>query len=218
MSDQIKKFWKPFLIFFALAFLVINWNDISWIFNYRAVSRYISYAFEKKEIETQQSVATATVKNAIATTTKTEEKTQVLENRIEIPKIQIEAPVTIDKTLDDQGVYKALDIGTVFYPSSVLPGETGQTIILGHSAPANWPHIKYDWVFSDISKLEKGDEIFVYLGAEKLSYSVIGKIFLERGEEIPEDGLTNSKNVLVLVSCWPPGKDLKRIAVEAVQK
>ena len=38
---------------------------------------------------------------------------------------------------------------------------------------------------------------------------------MERGEEISEEGLTNDENMVVLVSCWPPGKDLRRIAVEA---
>lgn len=203
MSEQIKKLWKPFLIFFAIAFFTINWNEISWIFNYKAVSRYASDFFEEKQVSLPATLA---------------EEILAKEGRIEIPKINIEAPVTIDKTLDDAGVYKALDNGTVYYPSSVLPGQAGQTIILGHSAPANWPHIKYDWVFSNISQLQEGDEIFVYSDNKKLSYLVTQKIFLNKGEEIPEDGLTNSKNVLVLVSCWPPGKDYKRIAVEAALK
>jgi len=30
--------------------------------------------------------------------------------------------------------------------------------------------------------------------------------------------LTNSDNMLVLISCWPPGKDIRRIAVEAKLK
>jgi sortase A len=203
MSEQIKKLWKPFLIFFAIAFFAINWNEISWIFNYKAVSRYASDFFEEKQVSLPATLA---------------EEILAKEGRIEIPRINIEAPVTIDKTLDDAGVYKALDNGTVYYPSSVLPGQAGQTIILGHSAPANWPHIKYDWVFSNISQLQEGDEIFVYSDNKKLSYLVTQKIFLNKGEEIPEDGLTNSKNVLVLVSCWPPGKDYKRIAVEAALK
>ena len=110
---------------------------------------------------------------------------------------------------------KALNIGVVLFPDSVLPGESGQTIILGHSAPVGWPKIKYDWIFSRLNELTEGDEIIVYFNNRKYAYVVSRKVFLERGEEISEDGLTNDENMVVLISCWPPGKDLRRIAVEA---
>jgi LPXTG-site transpeptidase (sortase) family protein len=108
-----------------------------------------------------------------------------------------------------------LDTGVVLYPDSVVPGDNGQTIILGHSAPVGWPKIKYDWVFSRLNELAEGDEIIVYFNNRKYTYIVSRKVFLERGEEISQEGLTNDENMLVLVSCWPPGKDLRRIAVEA---
>jgi LPXTG-site transpeptidase (sortase) family protein len=214
MFKDIKTFWKAFAIFFLISFLIINWNTISWVFNYRALQRYLSVTLEKKE------EATSTNFMETATGSMENNNTQNLlkPNSIEISKIGISAPLITDKNLSDSEVYKALDNGVVYYPDSALPGETGQTIILGHSAPANWPKIKYDWVFSNINNLQAGDEISVYFNNEKFEYSVTRKIFLERGEEIPKDGLANSKNVLILISCWPPGKDYKRIAVEAVIK
>jgi len=99
-----------------------------------------------------------------------------------------------------------------------LPGEKGQTIVLGHSAPPNWPDIKYDNVFSLINELEKGDEVFVYFNNKEYIYSVETKVFLEIGQDIPESNLTNSENMLILISCWPPGKNIKRIAVTAYLK
>jgi LPXTG-site transpeptidase (sortase) family protein len=207
MFDQIKKLWTPFIIFFAIAFMAINWNSISWIFNYKAVLRYASDFAEKKQEQSQSVVATTSDNKVLAH-----------EDGIEIPKIEISAPLVVNKDLSDEGVHKALDTGVVYYPSSALPGETGQTIILGHSAPAGWPKIKYDWVFSNISKLTEGDEIEVYYQGKKNTYSVTKTIFLDRGEEVPAVSLAGSKNVLILISCWPPGKDYKRIAVEAVIK
>ena len=103
----------------------------------------------------------------------------------------------------------------VHYPGSTLPGIKGQTIILGHSAPLGWPKIRYDWVFTNLAHLDKGDKIFVYFNHKKYTYSVKGKLFLNRGEDLPSRLLTNSENMLVLISCWPPGKDFKRIAVNA---
>jgi len=96
-----------------------------------------------------------------------------------------------------------------------LPGSVGQTIILGHSAPSGWPKIKYDWVFTHLVDLEKGDEIFVYFNNRKYVYEVKEKLFFEKGEEVQESSLTNSENMLVLISCWPPGKDIRRIGVSA---
>jgi len=192
---QCRLFWKPFVFFFVVSFLLINWSNISWIFNYKAISQIISEKFLPKE------------KIAYEYSEK--------QNILEIPKLEILAPIVFLQEKDSQLVYASLDFGVVHFPDSKLPGQIGQTIILGHSAPAGWPKIKYDWVFSRINELEQGDKIFIHYNNKKLTYTVNKKIFLERGEEIPENGLTKNKNMLILISCWPPGKDLKRIAVEA---
>jgi LPXTG-site transpeptidase (sortase) family protein len=134
---------------------------------------------------------------------------------ISIPRIGIEAPIVFPEDEAKEVLAKALDIGVVHYPSSVLPGEEGQVILLGHSAPAGWPMIKYDWVFSNLKELKEDDEIFVIFKNCQYAYRVTNKIFLEKGEELPSD-LTNSENMLILISCWPPGKDIRRIAVKAL--
>jgi LPXTG-site transpeptidase (sortase) family protein len=187
---------KYFLFFFFLSFLILNWSKISWIFYPNYLLRVFSfYLFEKpkteKEFKTQKENFT--------------EK----EDSIEIPKIKISAPlILVDSEIE---VRKALDRGVVLWPGSVKPAEKGETIILGHSAPKDWPKIKYDWVFTDIGQLEKGDKVLIYFQNKKFQYSVIQKIFLKKGQEIPE--IKKDKNFLILISCWPPGKDLKRIAV-----
>jgi LPXTG-site transpeptidase (sortase) family protein len=206
MFAEFKKLWKYFVFVFLITFLIINWNEVSWVFNYKAVFGIVSDFFQK----IQGSAKTLSLTGNKNINFEYSEK----ENSLEIPKIGIEAPLIVDKNLDDNGVSKALDRGVVYYPGSVLPGEKGQTIILGHSAPPGWPKIKYDWVFTRLNELTEGDEIFVYFDNKKYTYSLKDKIFLERGGEIPK-GLTNSENVLVLISCWPPGKDIRRIAVVA---
>jgi len=192
MKQDIKRLYKAFIFIFLISFLIINWNDISWIFNYRVISQSLSDFFQR-----ESSVESETIEK---------------ENSLEIPKIEVSAPLIFVE--DPDKVHKTLDNGVVHYPDSVLPGEKGQTIILGHSAPPNWPDIKHDDVFSRLNELDKGDEVFVYFDHQEYVYSVIKKIFLEKGEEIP-DALTNSDNMLILISCWPPGKDYRRIAVQA---
>ena len=201
---------KYFVLAFLLSALIINWQDISWLFNYKAIFGLVSGVFES---------------NIVAETTKIFEKKEIekplksfevsdRENSLEIPKIEISAPLVFAGSENGKDISANLDKGAVHYPDSVLPGEAGQTIILGHSAPAGWPKIKYQWVFTRLNELSEGDEIFVYFNHRKYAYYVRGKFYLDRGEELPED-LTNSENALVLISCWPPGKDLKRIAVVA---
>lgn len=200
MKQDIKRLSKAFIFIFLVSFLIINWNDISWIFNYRVISQSLSNLFQR-----DSSVESETIEFEYS------EK----ENSLEIPKIEVSAPLIFIEDSDEEKVYKSLDKGVVHYPDSVLPGEKGQTIILGHSAPPNWPEINYDDVFSRLDKLDKGDEVFVYFDHQEYVYSVIKKIFLEKGEESYKDGLTNSNNMLILISCWPPGEDYRRIAVQA---
>jgi len=152
------------------------------------------------------------------TTEESQEKSKCIflekPDSISIPKIGIEAPLVFPEKLEEKDFKRFLDQGVVHYPASSLPGKEGETIFLGHSAPPGWPKIKYDWVFSDLNKLEAGDEIFIFLKNCQYTYKVSEKYFLEKGEELPTP-LTNSKNVLILISCWPPGKDLRRIGIRA---
>lgn len=200
-KEGAKKLIRPFILLFLINFLIINWNDISWMFNYRVISGAVSKFL----------VVLANEKNFVNESNK--ENYSPKENVLEIPKIGITAPLIIiegsNKEFD-----KELDRGVVLFPDSAIPGETGQTIILGHSAPSNWPKINYDGIFSNITDLEEKDEIILYFDHQKYIYSVKQKIFLAKGEEI-SNNLNNSENILLLISCWPPGKNIQRIVIES---
>ena len=213
---QLKRLWKYAISVFFISFFIINWNYVSWIFNYRAIFGIASDFFQS---DSQIIVSPQPVENQVENQINLEKfEYSDKEDSIEIPKIEVSAPLTFVNTLLKTEIYKALNKGVVHYYTSVLPGEIGQTIIIGHSAPLGWPKIRYNWVFSKLSELNEGDEIIIYFNHRKISYSVIRKTFLERGGEIPKNLLTDSENVLVLISCWPPGKDIKRIVVEAALK
>jgi len=134
------------------------------------------------------------------------------ENSILINKIKIEAPIVFTEqgNLDFKEI---LDNGVAHYPQSAMPGEKGTSILLGHSAPVGWPKIKYDWVFSDLNNLIIGDEVKVFFENCEYTYSVSEKYFLDKGEELPESLTTTNDSILTLISCWPPGRDLRRIAI-----
>ena len=235
-EQEIEKLWKPFVVLFIFSFLIINWADVSWAFNYRVVSGLALDMFQTADAENgaagaEEVDSLADLARADACekeeTNLSESKPIVSENEpkeqqytengnsVEIPKIGISAPLIFVSNSNNGYLHKKLDSGVVHYPGSSKPGEQGQTIILGHSAPANWPKIKYDWVFSRLNELNPGDQIILNYNNQKYVYSVVRKVFLNKGEEMPENNLTNNNNTLISISCWPPGKDYKRIAVES---
>jgi LPXTG-site transpeptidase (sortase) family protein len=201
MKKENKILFKYFVFAFLATALIVNWQGISWLFNDKVISGFISGIFDSKSIASEGIQP---------------ENHEMLsqDNRLEIPKIGISVPLIVLPKATQKDLPGLLDQGAVYYPGSSLPGQTGETVILGHSAPLQWPQIKHDWIFSRISELNRGDEISVYYNGQKYVFYVSGKFFLDRGEELPAT-LTNSKNVVVLISCWPPGKDIKRIAVTA---
>lgn len=207
MEKEKKALVKYFVLIFLISVLAINWNDISWIFNYKAISRIISSAFESKTNAGENDILNKTQPLK-------ESEPSEKENTLEIPKLEISVPLIFSESAEVADLYKSLDRGAVYFPGSALPGESGQTIILGHSAPAGWPKIKHDWIFTRISELTEGDKIIVHFNERKYTYSVSDTLFLDRGEELPQT-LTNSDNMLALISCWPPGSDIRRIAVMA---
>ncbi len=212
ISKENKNLIKAFVFLFLVSFLIINWNSVSWIFNYREISGLMYDFFTPyQNVEASPNINT----NNQTKDNKVKFAYSEKENGIEIPDIGISAPISFPVNTESGILAKALDKGPIYYPGSVLPEEKGQIIILGHSAPENWPKIKYDWVFSDLEKLVSGSKILLYLNNKKYVYNVEKKSIIQKGQEISPSALTNNDNILILVSCWPPGKNLQRIAVQA---
>lgn len=210
---------KIFIFLFAASFFIINWNSVSWIFNYRVTSSLIYDFFNPYQIGNIAASADSRLSgknlNFITSLSGQSAVFPQKNGSIEIPKIGISAPLIMERDDSAKVISEKLNNGVVHYPGTALPGEQGQTVILGHSAPPNWPKIKYDWVFSDINNLNVGDKITIYFNNKQYVYSVTGQKIIEKGQEIQIDGLNGENNILTLISCWPPGKNYKRIAVQA---
>jgi len=218
--ENAKKILKVVVLIYLASFLIINWNSVSWAFNYKEVSGLVGDFFnpypsiDSTSIDAyfypnhSQSGASAVVKEVKTSYTDKQ-------NTLEVPKISISVPIIFSSSAEKDSLMKDLDSGVVYYPGSVYPGQTGQIVILGHSAPVGWPKIKHDWVFSDLEKLNVGDEILIDLNNKQYKYIVKQKDIIKRGADVPADGSALTNNVLTLISCWPPGKDYQRIAVQA---
>jgi LPXTG-site transpeptidase (sortase) family protein len=223
-KDQAKKIFKIAIAIYLASFFIINWNDVSWIFNYKELGGLVSdffnpypsidaltidsYFYPNHSLTAQAGQATVqAIKNIKINYTDKQ-------NTLEIPKISLSVPIVFATSTDESSMVKDLDLGVVYYPGSVYPGQIGQAVILGHSAPPGWPTIKHDWVFTDLDKLSAGDTIYIDLNNQQYTYIVKRKTIIKRGAEVPVDNSANTNNVLTLISCWPPGKDYQRIAVE----
>lgn len=219
MNRKQKKILMFFIYFYLVAFFLFNWDDASWLFNYKTMSGLLYDFFTPYKSTGIYSVAPVfsnyPKNNNINANEQVKFTYSGKNNILEIPAIGISAPIIFSETTDKKVLAKDLNKGVIVYPGSVLPGENGLTVVLGHSSPPNWPKARYDWVFNDLNNLNLGDKIFFTLNNKKYTYQVIKKEIIEKGQEITSDGLTNYDNVIILVSCWPPGKDLKRIVIYA---
>ncbi len=217
MNKNQKDLLKIFTFIFIISFILINWSDVSWLFNYRAIEG-LAYDFFHPYQDSKLLVTKITMPVNVPKLETVNVKTYPYTNKdnsIEIPSLSITAPIVIGQSTDNIIISKDLDKGAVYYPGSVLPGQEGQIIILGHSSPPNWPNIKYDWVFTDINSLKFGDQVILHFNNHQYIYRVRTKTIINPGQDIQQPPESDKSNILVLVSCWPPGKDYKRIAVEA---
>lgn len=218
MQERSKKLFKIAITIYILSFLVINWNDISWIFNYREVSGLISDFFNPYPSISASSMNGYFYPNHSVSAGTDLKKVRInytdKQNTLEIPKINLSVPIIFATSTEKTAIMKDLDNGVVYYPGSVYPGQIGESIILGHSAPPGWPTVKHDWVFTNIEKLAVGDQILIDINNRQYTYVVKKTTIIKRGAEVPVDQVANN-NTLTLISCWPPGKDYQRIAVQA---
>ena len=209
IKKENKILFKYFILVFSISALMINWQKISWMFNYKEISGMASDFFQK-EISVDNEKISISLTDVRADRFEFSEKN----NQIEIPKISISVPLVFPRESEKTNLERFLDKGAILFPESSLPGSAGETIVLGHSAPPGWPKIKHDWIFTRISELNKGDKIIIYYNHRKYGYTVFDKFILDKGQKVP-NSLKNSQNALVLLSCWPPGKNYKRMAIRA---
>ena len=217
ISEKNKKLVFFFFFLFIFSFLALNWKDVYWVFSWKFWSGFLEEKLEKisptKKISSILELLEEIEKYPFSTEQTPNKIPEKKEGWLEIPKIQLKVPIVFpEKDASFSEFQKFLDEGVLHFPQSALPGQNGQTIILGHSAPPGWPKIKYQWAFSRLNELNLGDNFLVYFNNKKYSYEVKDKLFLIKGQNIPEN-LTSFQNLVILITCWPPGKDYKRLLI-----
>jgi len=200
------RFLSIFIFSSLIVVIFLNWSTVQGIFNYKSIYGDL---FSSKKDDSAIKIPDVALNEP-----EEEEKFVDKPDSVEIPKIEIVAPLVFINTDEKNAFDEALKNGVVHYYKSALPGEEGNAIILGHSAPSGWPKRYYEWVFSRLNELAEGDDIFIYYENREYIYKVTNKYFLKPGEDVPNSDLTNSEHVISLISCWPPGQNIKRIVVQ----
>ncbi len=136
---------------------------------------------------------------------------------IQVPKINIKNGMVLTNSFEMNP-----DDFIGHYAGTSLPGENGNMFLYGHSVmPFLFSEKNYKTIFSNLHKLEEGDEIIVRFNNKRYVYEVMEK-FIKKPDEIDPLDLVSSEfkdnPTLSLMTCTPPGTTLKRLIVNAKLK
>ncbi len=218
-TERDKTLLKLFFFVFLVLVVALNWNNLSWVLNIRTAPRIIEQKLEDifsgeedEVVEEEDEKEEEEIDPAV----------YCEENKITISAIEISAPVVETGGTSEQEYRDSLDRGVVHFPGSVYPGEEGLTVLLGHSAPLGTRDPFYYQIFTEIDKLQEGDEIEVCYNNRLTTYTVIdeerGKKVYEVGEDVPPLYPEEDKKEIVLMTCWPPGDSEGRIGVRGIER
>lgn len=129
---------------------------------------------------------------------------------ISIPKLKIKDAVV---AIGGEDLAKNL----IQYPRTALPGKNGNSVIFGHSVlPIFYNPKDYISIFSTLSSLKKGDEVFIEYDGVAYTYKVEDafEVYPTDIQVLQQDP---SDSFLTLVTCVPPGdpRRPKRLIVRA---
>ena len=137
---------------------------------------------------------------------------------IVIPKINANAKVIKDVNPLNSSEYQwALTKGVAHAKGSVYPGKFGNVFLFSHSSVDFYEAARYNSVFYLLSKLEKGDDIYIFYNKAKIKYTVTGKKIVG-ANAVSYLQNTPGKHQLTLMTCWPPGTTLNRLLIIAETK
>lgn len=132
---------------------------------------------------------------------------------IVIPKIRANSKVMANVDPFDVKDYQySLTKGVAHARGSALPGQTGNVFIFSHSSVNFYEATRYNSIFYLLSKLEKGDEVYLFYKSKKFAYKIYDTKIINP-EDIQYLKGTSNKKMLTLMTCWPPGTSFKRLIV-----
>ena len=137
---------------------------------------------------------------------------------IVIPKINANAKIIPNVDPYNAKEYQlALTQGVAHAKGAVFPGRVGNSFLFAHSSVNFYEASRYNSIFYLAHKLDKGDEIDVYVNKEKFVYTVTEKKFVSP-TDVSYLTQKTDKKLLTLMTCWPPGTTFERLLIIATMQ
>lgn len=130
---------------------------------------------------------------------------------IRIPSIDVNVPIAMSPTMNDNDVLSTLDSGAALYPNGVLPGHLGNTFISAHSTGEPWKGA-YRFAFLRINEVQPNNIIHIDYKGTRYTYRVTGSELVTPtpGFTVASDG---SEPTIALMACWPLWSTKQRMLV-----
>lgn len=137
-----------------------------------------------------------------------------------IPKIGASSRVfpNVDPASENEFL-PILRAGVAHAKGTVFPGVPGNTYLFAHSTDNFWDVGRYNAVFYLLKELSAGDDIVVFFENKRFNYKVTQVQVTDPSEvSYIMNSRQESKQILILQTCWPPGTSWKRLLVFAEPK
>lgn len=136
-------------------------------------------------------------------------------NQLQIPSLNIVAPIQYVTEANEPVFQAALVNGVVQYPGTAEFGAEGNSYIFGHSSDFAFSKGNYKSVFALLPKIEKGSEVIVTnKDGDRYVYKVYDKFVVESTDLKQLSQETRGKRILTLQTSYPIGTALKRYIVK----
>lgn len=139
------------------------------------------------------------------------------EAKIIIPKINLEAPLSLDSPSNaESDIQKALEKGVTLYPDTGKPGEVGNPTFFGHSSNNLFNKGAYKFVFVRLHQLEVGDTYAINYNGVQYVYKIFSREIVSPNRV--DILYARPKDVMsTLITCDPPGTSNNRLVLQGEQ-
>jgi LPXTG-site transpeptidase (sortase) family protein len=143
-------------------------------------------------------------------------------DRVIVAGISLDVPL-ISTTSKSEGDFirgdfdEELKNGVVKYPTTPVPGEWWNTLLFGHTSQERREKNPYGTVFSNLPKLQYGDEVQVVWKGELYTYKVVETV-IRRPKDVDAEFQKREekdKEYITLMWCYPLGTTKQRMMVIA---
>ena len=141
------------------------------------------------------------------------------DSKLIIPKINVDVPVIYDISNDYESQMAAMQRGVAQFAipgASSHPGQTGNTVLAGHSSNDLLDPGDYKFIFAQLDKLEVGDTIYANYNSKRYTYTVTKKEVV-KPNDVGALVYPTAKPILTLLTCTPLGTALNRLLITAEQ-